>query len=102
MFSFWDGLRNSQGGTNTILVQSAVPVGAAVPSIVHAIDFTPSFLCECAVERKNGLLVVKLAEYSMRVDVIFVIQSDAEGLGRLESLQEIHIVGDDSSVLLWF
>lgn len=76
-------------------METIVPIGAAIPRVVYSVYLAPALLRCDAVQREYRMIVTKPAQNSVGVDAVRLIQSHAEGFGRLYPLQYVHVVGHD-------
>ena len=87
-------LRDPQAAAQTVLVKAILPVRAAKPCAIPPIDIRPALLGLHTRQCELWMRVIKAAQYAVGVDRRRVVQGDAKGLGRIQALQNIHVVGD--------
>ena len=80
-------------------METVVPVGAAEPCFVDTVDFLPTSLRLDASDSELGVGVVETSQYAGRIDGIGVVERYAEGLGRINALEDIHVVGHHRPVV---
>ena len=82
-----------------VFVEAVVPVGPAEPCFVDAVDFLPTSLRLDASDSELGVGVVETSQYAGGINGIGIVERYAEGLGRFNALEDIHVVGHHRPVV---
>ena len=88
-----DGVRDTIATEKTVLMKTVAPVGTTEPGVPCSIDFRPAFLSCDTFNGELRMCVSVLAQNRAGVNRISVVQRYAKGFRRLDSLKNIHVVG---------
>ena len=82
-----------EGTDNTVLMKSIAPVSTTEVGSVYAVNFLLALLSQHTFGGKHRMVVAHTLDNARFIDRVIIVQSDTELVRRIQTLQDIHVVG---------
>ena len=89
-----DALHHIERGNHTVFMEPISAPSPRIPGPMTTIAFEQSLSGLLGFRCEQWVSKVPSGQYPVRVDTIGGIQGDAKSVGRFDTLEDIHIVGD--------